>query len=403
MVRYVGRASVTVAAGQRSLLREAATGERVIDLCSGEGAAILGYQPRSVVSAVRQQLCRDAHGRHRSARRLGARLAMKLRAIAGMPGAEVVPATTGSEAADLAVRLCRRVTGRPLVAHLRNSYHGSTSATMSLCGIASFRRRDKLGASLELAVPDTPDQERASQWERSKLRLRARSHELAAIILEPVRSNAGFRMLSRQCAAWLRRFCDQHGIILIADEVTSGLGRCGAWLSAELVGIRPDIVVLGKSLGAGVAPIGAAIVPSDIWRAARGPGYRSTLSWSPPACAAAIATLRAITRGKLVERSARLGESIHRRLGQLAPRTVTDLVGCGLGWGIQLGRPRDQTADEWRAHAYLRLLARGLHVEPSATLPGLRMMPPLTIPHGVLMRAIDAIAEELDQVASYKR
>jgi acetylornithine/succinyldiaminopimelate/putrescine aminotransferase len=378
----------------RRVVADGAVG--MLDLCSGGGAAVLGFQPRPVVRAVSGALRRTAHAPLQGRSDDERTLEHELRATLGLDDFRVFPATTGSEAVDLAIRVAHRVTGRRTMIYLRGAYHGATLAAMSVCGLPGWRRSEEAGWFDHVQL-DIPAEGAAEPDGLCRMKAAAEATDgVAGVILEPMQSNRGFRIPAREALGWLREFCDRRGALLIVDEIGGGLGRCGFWLGIHRAGITPDVVVLGKNLGAGVVPIAATLVREKMAASAGGPGMRSSLAWSPPACSAALATLRTIRHARLVERAQNLGRVCEHELGPLRHAPLVEcLVGAGLGWGIGLKETGE--AGRRRLDVVRALAGRGVHVEPNPGLPGVRLMPALTIPKPLLRRAVqlvrDVIAE----------
>lgn len=372
-------------------------GKQVLDLTSGGGAAILGFKPKSVMAALKAQNLSNPHIMPYTPSPLSVRLEKTMCDLFELPNFTSLPATSGTEAVDLALRLARRVTGRRRVVYCQGAYHGSTSAAIACCGIANWQHaQEDLWGNIAIDLPWRSDPDWLTQWQKTQHRLEQSKDEIAAIIFEPLQSNRGFLLPP---LAYVQRLCDwahANGILFIADEIGSSLGRGGHWLGSQHYGIEVDMALLGKNLGSGVFPIAVVLAKQDHVRAAIGPGFRSSMSWTPVACAVALATLKTIQEQGLLNRSQALGATIENILG-VAEHSQTDrIVGTGLGWGIRLGRLGDDRAREQRLAVAKTLRERGILVEPNPCLPGIRMMPALTIPEAALVDAMVKIKHIMD-------
>lgn len=369
----------------------------VLDLTAGSGAAPLGLNPSEVIAAVVRQLRVDVHPALHIPCQLAQRLEHELLDALELSGYRVLPATTGSGAVDLAMRIARRATDRHGIGYMRGSFHGNSTAAAGICGIPGWAKNvEQDSENVELEVPTAPDTS-GNEWEETRARLEEQRASLAAIVIEPLQSNRGYRLPAQGFLPWLAHYCRDTGTLLIADEIGSSLGRGGTWLGSRLFGVEPDLAVLGKSLGAGVLPIAAVLARASVIDAAKGPGLGSSLSWSPPACAAALATLGEIRDRNLVERARDLGARFGPSLRILADQGLVDEVfGVGLGWGLKLGQVGDPDAKQRRLGAARELALRGVHIEPNPSLPGLRLMPALTIGENDLTRGLDCIHEVLE-------
>jgi len=351
-------------------------GDAVLDLTSLGGTAPLGSRPTGITDAVCRVLsstpCAPA-GSRSDAEELSGRLTSLL----ALPDHTVLRATTGAEAVDMALQLARTATRRRDVACVTGSYHGGTAACLEVCGIAGWGTGSE---TLRLDLIGNPD--------RALDALDRAGPELAAVILEPIMSNRGFVPIPDHVAASVAELARRHGALLIHDEVGCGLGRTGAW-RAGAPGL-PDIVLVGKTLGAGIYPIAAVLALPDVVKRGVGRGRSFSLSWTPPACAAALAFLSEVEKGNLVPRAKELGLLLRLRLSaRLSGHPwVAGVHGSGLGFGIEL---RPDFADQ-RISLSRRMRERGVLVEPTPSLPGLRAMPALTMPAELLHEGFDVVA-----------
>lgn len=320
-------------------------------------------------------------------------LAERLRALAGMD--RVFFGLGGAEAVENAVKIAMLVTGRRRVVARRRSYHGATLATLAFSG--DPRREpfaDGAGAWIDDPYPPRPPAEgRPSDWaEHLEAAVeRAGPGEVAAIVLEGLTGTNGVQIPPPDFWPAARALCDRHGIVLVADEVFSGLGRTGRRFGFEHFGGAPDAIVLGKGLTSGYAPLSAVLVSRRLAEHFDDAVLYCGLTHyaSPIGCAAAAACLDVIEAEGLVDRAARLGEGLLAALGDLArARTsIADVRGRGLQIGIELRRPAAGVAAAlWDA---------GFSVPAKGTM--LYVCPPLTVPAEALEAFVPALARALDR------
>ena len=254
-------------------------------------------------------------------------LAERLLDLAHAPaGSRVFLCNTGTEANEAALKMARK-TGRRVVVALEGGFHGRTVGALAVTHKPAIREPfGPFGAEVRFVVPgDVGALERAM------------TGEVAALILEPIQGEAGVRPLSDEFLAAARRLCDEHGALLIMDEVQTGIGRTGAWFAHQGRGVTPDILTLAKGLGGGF-PIGAVVAFGEKVATLLVAGdHGSTFGGNPLACAAALSTLDIIDAEGLLENAKSVGE--HIREAALAIPGVADVRGEGLMLGIALEAP----------------------------------------------------------------
>jgi 4-aminobutyrate aminotransferase-like enzyme len=325
-------------------------GNVYLDLTSAFGVALLGHAHPTVVAAVQDQASRLMHGMgdvHPPVRKL--ELLEKLCAISPWDDARAVLASTGAEAVEIALKTAHLATGRPGVIAFEGGYHGLTSGALSTTEREHFRGpfRERLYGGVTFAPFPDFLREGAEGTERVLNAVRraldegaANGDPVGAVIIEPVQGRGGVRLAPHGFMAALSRIVAESGALLIADEIFTGLGRCGALLASDRVELRPDIVCLGKALGGGM-PISACIAPRsvmDAWPKSEGEAiHTSTFLGHPVACAAALAVLSVLEDEAVVERSWLLGSQLLKALrGRLhGVPGVHELRGLGLLAGIE--------------------------------------------------------------------
>lgn len=254
--------------------------------------------------------------------------------------------TGGSEAVENAIKIARLYTGREKIITRRTSYHG---ATLAVLGVSGDPRRQPFVASLGAPyyIDDRwPVREgtasEPSEWLQSVQRLVRDEgpQTIAAILLEGLTGVGGLQTPPHDFWPGVRALCDRHGIVLIDDEILSGCGRSGAWWAHQHWGASPDIIVVGKGITSGYAPMAGAIVSRAIAERFDDEVLCCGLTCfaHPVSCAAAVATLRVLEEDGLVENAARLGPVLRQRLETIASRhrRVTELRGRGLMQGLVL-------------------------------------------------------------------
>jgi ornithine--oxo-acid transaminase len=333
-----------------------AQGNRYLDLLSGYGVFAIGRNHPDAVAAVRETMeAQTANLPQLGVTLLSGVLAEQLLARARAGGVltlgAMVPANSGTEAVEAAIKIARAATGRPRILYAEHAFHGLTLGSLSLNGDANFR--EGFGPLLPEceAVPfgDIDALERAlvgrgGQREGARARGDARG-EVAAFVVEPIQGK-GVNVAPDGYLQAAQRLCREAGALLVCDEVQTGLGRTGAFFALEHWGIEPDLICVSKALSGGLVPVGAVLVSRDAFdkvfdgmeRAVR---HGSTFGGNDLAAAAALATLRVIDSEGLVARAERLGALLLELTRPLVERyeVVCDVRGRGLMWAIEFDAP----------------------------------------------------------------
>ncbi len=367
-----------------------ADGRELIDGMASWWCAIHGYRHPALDAAVREQLERMAHVMfggltHEPAIRLAERL-IEL-APAGLD--RVFLADSGSVSVEVAIKLClqyQRALGRSSRTRLltvRGGYHGDTAGAMAVCdpvgGMHSMFAGVLPQHLFAARPPDGFDAPLQEGWAAEVGELAARhSGELAGVILEPVVQGAGgMRFHSPQCVALMRQVCDEHGLLLVLDEIATGFGRTGAMFAAEHAGVAPDVMCVGKALTGGYMTLAATLCTAavaEIVSGGEGGGlmHGPTFMANPLACAVALASLQLLQDGSWRRRVAVIEESLERGLaparGLAGVRDVRVLGAIGV---IELDRPVDLAATSAAA------IERGVWLRPFREL--IYTMPPYVI------------------------
>ncbi|MGO4425189.1 aminotransferase class III-fold pyridoxal phosphate-dependent enzyme, partial [Streptomyces sp. MCAF7] len=263
----------------------------------------------------------------------------------------------GAESNEHAVRMARLTTGRPKILTAYRSYHGATATTISLSGDPRRWQSDTgntagvarffgpyLYRSPFHATTEEQERERALDHLDMTIRMEGPS-TIAAVLLEPVVGTGGVLVPPAGYLAGVRRICDEHGILLITDEVMTGFGRTGAWFAVEHWDVVPDLLTFAKGVNSGYVPLGGVLISERVASAFDDRPYPGGLTYSghPLACAAAVAAIRAMRDEGMVEHAAWLGEHVLAPgLRELADRhpVVGEVRGLGAMWALELVRDR---------------------------------------------------------------
>ena len=325
-------------------------GKRYIDFAGGIAVLNTGHRHPKIIEAVKAQLDQYHHTCFQVlAYEPYVELAERL--IAKTPGDFAKKAffvSTGAEAVENAVKIARCATKRQAVIAFGGGYHGRTLLTMALTGkVAPYKTgfgpfpAEIYHAKFPNALHGVSvDDAIASIHDIFKYDVEAA--RVAAIILEPVQGEGGFHVAPPELAQKLRALCDQHGILLIADEVQTGAGRTGTWLGCEQWGVAPDLVTMAKSMAGGF-PIAAVIGRADVMDKPLPGGLGGTYAGFPLACAAGLAVLDVFEQERLLERSMAVGERLKTFLHGMAAshREIRDVRGLGSMIAIELFKDGD--------------------------------------------------------------
>ena len=319
-------------------------GRRYVDFAGGIAVLNTGHRHPKVLAAVAEQLENYTHTAFQVvAYRPYIELAERLNALAPFSGeARTIFFTTGAEAVENAVKVARAATGRHGVIAFTGGFHGRTALTMALTGKVNPYKRG-FGPSVpgvhHLPFPITHygvDVDDALRALGLMFAADLDPSEVSAIIIEPVQGEGGFHIAPPELLKALRAICDEHGIVLIADEVQAGFGRTGRMFGIEHGGIEPDLVTVAKSMAGGF-PISGLIGRAALMEAVEPGGLGGTYGGSPIACAAALAVLDVIEEEQLLDRAVSLGERMRARLADSARRNDLLPIGNVRGLGAMIG------------------------------------------------------------------
>jgi ornithine--oxo-acid transaminase len=313
-------------------------GDRYLDLLSGYGVFALGRNHPEVVAAVEDVMAaRTANLPQLGVTLLSGVLAEELVARAPDSVDAMVPANSGTEAVEAAIKLARAATGRGRILYADHGFHGLTLGALSVNGNDEFR---------EGFGPLLPGCDPIPFGDLDALERQLAAGDVAAFVVEPVQGK-GVNLPPPGYLPGAQERCHAAGALLICDEVQTGLGRTGRFLALEHWGLEPDLICVAKALSGGLVPIGAVLASRPVMDRVfdsmeRGVRHGSTFGGNDLAAAAALATLRLLDSEGLVARAERLGELLLELTAPLAERydVVREVRGLGLMWAIELGPPR---------------------------------------------------------------
>jgi len=336
-------------------------GERYLDLYGGHAVSGTGHCHPHVVKAIREQAGELLFYSNLVYSRARARAAEKLVSVAPEALTKVFFCNSGTEANENAMRMARMSTGREKIITFSGGFHGRTADAISATFLGKYR---------EIGKPNVPGHLEAEFGNIDSVRELA-DDTVAAIMLEPIQSMAGVRMAQPGFYRSLRTLCDERGIVLIYDEVQTGVGRTGQWFfarSEEGDGVVPDVVTLAKALGSGV-PVGACLVTEAIASQIKENDLGTTFGGGMLAMAAVIATLEAIENDRLLENVKRVEAYLRKRLSDV--EKVSAVHGLGFLLGIEF--------KENAAAIHKTLLERKVITGTSNNPKVLRLLPPLCL------------------------
>jgi 4-aminobutyrate aminotransferase len=322
------------------------------------------------------------------------------------PGAEQrsLLVNTGAEAVENAVKIARAATGRPAVLVFEHAFHGRTLLTMTMTSKVVPYKRGFGPFAPEVYRAPAPYPYRGVFSDDALAGLERLFKEdadpatIACAVLEPVQGEGGFIPMPTDFPPRLKELLERHGILLVADEVQSGVGRTGTVWAIEQYGVEPDLLVSAKSLGGGL-PLGAVTGPAEVMDAVDPGGLGGTFSGNPLACAAAVAVLEEVRRPEFLARARELGETIRARLDQLAARHAQ--IGEVRGLGPMLAFELVEQSPDLATAVTTTARERGL-VLLSCGLYGnvVRILVPLVITDADLAQGLELLEESLVDASS---
>lgn len=398
-------------------------GNQLLDFAGGIGTLAVGHTPANVVAAIQKQAAELIHlcaivGTYEPA----VALAERLNTLA--PGdfpKRTVLMNSGAEALETAVHISRSFTRRQGVVVFEGAYHGRTNLTLAMTSKFNLFKKGFGPFAPEVYRLPFPNLYRRpagtdegswldfhiAQLDHHFVAYVDPSH-VACVVVEPVLGEGGFIPAP---APWLRRLreiCDQHGILLVADEVQSGMGRTGRLFAVEHSGVVPDLLTTAKSLGAGM-PISAVVGRADVMQAPHPGGLGGTYSGNPLSCVAALAALDTITAPGFLGRAVQIGDHIRERLltaQNRHPELVGDVRGLGPMLAMELVRTRAGKEPWMEATQQVNAatLQRGLITIRAGLYSNcVRFLPPFVLTDDELTEAMDVVDYALAEVETRLR
>jgi 4-aminobutyrate aminotransferase len=378
-------------------------GNRYIDFAAGIAVLSTGFSHPRIVQAIQRQAERYIH--------IGAtdffcpepvKLAEKLQHIIPIHNAapddkRVYFANSGTEAIESALKLARYREHRSHLIAFYGAFHGRTMGSLSLTASKSKQRGGYPyipGGVTHVPYPDRSENESWSDAVKFIERFvfkKVPPKEVAAVVVEPIQGEGGYLVPHDDFFPRLREMCDKYGILIIADEIQSGIGRTGKWTAIEHFGVAADIVCLAKGLGSGV-PIGAMVAHNDIMRLWTPGSHASTFGGNPLACAAALETIAIIEDEQLMERADTLGNAALDRLGRLSKDhpSMTRVDGKGFMLGIDFCDADGNPLPDFRDEVVNRCYMNGLIVLGCGN-NGIRFAPPLVLTRELMDEGFDIL------------
>ena len=358
-------------------------GRKYIDMMSAYSAVSHGHLHPRIVAALQEQLGKVAVT---SRAYHGTTLGPFLEKLCDVTGFErALPMNTGAEAVETAIKCARRwghkvkgiADGAQEILVARGNFHGRTSTIISFSTEPDYK---------EGFGPLATGFAHFDFGDMASVRAGTTANT-CAILIEPIQGEAGVVVPPEGFFAQLREWCDRHNILLIADEVQSGLGRTGRWFAFEHEGIRPDALILGKALGGGVLPVSAFLADAKVMDPVFTPGsHGSTFGGNALAAAVALEALNVIEDENLVARSAALGAHLHQRLNAVMRESrglVRAVRGRGLWVGVDIDPQLAMARDLVEGLARKGVLSKETHETV------IRFAPPLTITKAMIDEAVD--------------
>ena len=350
-------------------------GEKYLDLYGGHAVAGTGHCHPHVVEAIQTQSAQLLFYSNLVYSETRARAAEKLISVAPKPLAKVFFCNSGTEANENAMRIARMKTGREKVITFSGGFHGRTADAISATFLGKYR---------ELGRPNVPGHLEAKFGDMQSVRALA-DETVAAVMLEPIQSMAGVKTASSEFFTELRALCDERGMLLIFDEVQTGIGRTGNWFFAgsEFAGhVVPDIITLAKALGSGV-PVGACLVTDNAAAAIKENDLGTTFGGGMLAMAAVSATLEAIEADGMLNNVKKVEVYLREQLKSI--ESVVAVHGNGFLLGIEFARKATEV--------HKALLERKIITGTSSNPQTLRLLPPLSMSTENVDMFINALSE----------
>jgi 4-aminobutyrate aminotransferase len=386
-------------------------GHRFVDFASGIAVCSTGHSHPDVVTAIKNAADKFLHISpdwwHQGQVELGEAIAA-LDPVSGP--AMTFFANSGTESVEAALKLARQVTGRGRYIGFLGAFHGRTMGSLAFTASKYTQQRGYFPTMPGVTHVPYPNPYRplfagddqgaaVLSYIEQLMERNLPAHEVAAVLIEPIQGEGGYVVPPPGFLAGLRALCDRHGILLIFDEVQSGIGRTGKMFAWQHAGVRPDIITLAKGIGSGM-PIGLMVGARKYMEKWPPGSHANTYGGNPVCCAAALATLKLVS-GHYMENARAMGERAMQRLRQFAQEfpVIGDVRGQGLMIGMEFVKDRASKvpAKEFATRLVARAFENGLLLlECGAS--GLRIIPPLMIEAPLLDEGLDILHRSFKQV-----
>ncbi len=378
-------------------------GQRYIDFAGGIAVMNVGHGHPKVLAAIEEQLRRFTHTCYQVVPYEGyIALAEKLNQLTpGTHAKKTALFSTGAEAIENAIKIARAHTGRGGVIAFGGAFHGRSLFAVALTGKVQPYKTGFGPFPPEIYHAPFPchcaSLEEVQRSLQHLFKADIEPSRVAAIVFEPVQGEGGFNVIQPEAVRWLRALCDEHGIVLIADEIQTGFGRTGKMFAMEHYDVLPDLMTIAKSLAAGV-PLSAVTGRAEIMDAPAPGGLGGTYAGNPLAIAAAHAVIDVMAAEKLPERGARLGEQLKAVLEGLRPDVpqMTDVRGLGAMVAVEFNDSRGQPDADFTRRVQAEALRRKLILLTCGVNANVvRFLFPLATPQPVFDEAMDILREAL--------
>ncbi len=355
---------------------ETSEGEKYLDLYGGHAVAATGHCHPHVVAAIKEQAERLLFYSNLVYSEMRARVSEKLVGVAPSPIAKAFFCNSGTEANENAMRMARMATKRETIITFSGGFHGRTADAISATALGKYR---------ELGRPNVPGHIFAEFDDLDSVEKLA-DESVAAMMIEPIQSMAGVRLAEPDFYRGLRKICDAYGIMLIFDEVQTGVGRTGDWFfagSEAAAGVVPDIITLAKALGSGV-PVGACLTTDAVASHIKENYLGTTFGGGMLAMAAVQATIEAIESDDMLQNVRTIEAFLRERISEVPH--VARVRGRGLLLGIEFREPI-------AAKMQQALLEKRIITGTSSDAHVLRLLPPLCLKHGEVDLFVEALKD----------
>ncbi len=366
-----GRQPLVIARGKGALVWDA-DGREYVDCVAGIAVNNLGHCHPTVVAAIQEQAAKLMHTSNLYYNELQPALAAKLAQISGMD--KVFFCNSGTEAIEAALKLSRKNTENKGFIATEHCFHGRTMGALSITYKEKYRKPFE---------PLVPGASFVPYGDAEAIRNKIDS-DTAAVIIEPIQGEGGVNIPQKDYLKEVKKICDRADIVLVFDEVQTGMGRTGKWFGKDHFGVQPDVMCVAKGIAGGF-PMGVMMATDDVAKSFVKGDHASTFGGNPLACAAALGTIKAMEEEKLVERSRDMGNYMRAELAKKCKQDFVDHVrGLGMMIGVQMKREGNALVDQAREKGVIINVA-------SDTV--IRLVPPFVITKDEINRAVDCVSQ----------